>query len=181
VMYFDEENSHPVVLQPSANPEDIYYLYNNVNLHPVANYKTFLDSKVGAGNYAVHMIGVLDTACKTSLNAAYGGRRIGRRYMQLADLTGGIKTSLCANFGTSLNLIAEATLKATYTFKLGREPVVNTIDPIINGVHIAQDPVNGWSYNPADYSVTFHGAARDACAPVGTIIQIPFTPVRATN
>jgi hypothetical protein len=178
VMYYDEENSHPVVLQPSADPNDIYFLYNNASLHSVASYKTYLDGLVGAGNYTVNMIGVLDTACKTQLNASYGGRRIGRRYMQFADLTGGVKTSLCANFGTSLDLIAEGVLTLQSTFQLGREPVVETIDPIVNGVHVLQDPVNGWTYNAADFTVTFHGSSRP---PQGALIQIPFTPVRASN
>ncbi len=176
--YNDEVNSDPLKLPASSDPTDISNLYKDSRLDPVASYKTYLDGLVGAGNYSVNMIGVLDSACKTSLNTTFGGRRIGRRYIQLADLTGGVKTSLCDNFGTSLQLISDSIIELSSVFQLNREPVVETIRVIVDGLNIPNDPMNGWTYDAATNTVSFHGSS---VPPAGANVQILFTPLRAAN
>ena len=176
--YDDEVDSDPVVPVDTGSATDMFHLYNDIRLFPVSNYKTYLDGLVGAGNYSVNMIGVMDTQCKSFLNSSFGGRRIGRRYMQLADQTAGVKASLCDNFGQSLTLISDSIISLTSTFKLNREPVVATIAVKVNGVDVPQDPTNGWTYNATDWSVTFHGTAVPAA---GAAVQIFFTPKSAAN
>lgn len=176
--YDDEVNADPVVLTNTGSTTDMYDLYNDSRLDSVSSYKTYLDGLVGAGNYSVNMIGILDTQCKANLNASYGGRRIGRRYMQLADMTNGVKTSLCDNFGTSLQLISDSIISLTSTFKLGREPIPSTIQVLVNGSVIPENATNGWTYSAADWSVTFHGSAVPA---QGASVQILFTPLTADN
>ncbi len=176
--YDAELDADPVTLVDTSSPTDLFHLYNDPRLLSVNSYKTFLDGLAGAGNYSVNMIGVLDTQCKASLNSSFGGRRIGRRYIQLADLTNGVKASLCDNFGQSLELISDSIISLTSTFKLGRAPVVSTIKVNVNGVEVVQDAVNGWSYNATDWSVTFHGTAVPA---EGATVQIFYTPTTASN
>ncbi len=172
---------HPFVLVEPAdqNPSDIYYLYNDPRLDSVASYKEFLDGKyISTDNYTVNVIGIKDPQCRHDLNATYTGRRIGRRMMQLADLTNGVKADLCGDFAASLDQIAKSTLKLTTKFKLSREPVVETISILVDGVVVPQDDVSGWTYNSADWSITFNG---NSVPPQGAQVQINFTPVRAAN
>ncbi len=176
--YDDEVNADPLVLPSSNDPANIYNLYQDTRLNSVQSYKDYLDGLVGAGNHKVHIISVLDQACKASLNTTYQGRRIGRRYIELADLTGGVKTSLCDNFGDSLQRIQESIIQLSSTFSLGREPVVDTIKVLVDGVEIANDANNGWTYDASNWSVTFHGNSIPA---QGSNVQILFTPVRADN
>lgn len=174
-------SEHPITLVEPSNHDtsDIYYLYNDSRLDSVDSYKTYLDGKfISTDNYSVNVIGILDAQCRHDLNQSYVGRRIGRRMMQLANLTNGVKASLCGDFATSLDQIAKATLKLTTKFKLTREPVVETISIIVDGQSIAQNETNGWSYNSADWSITFNGSS---VPPQGAVVQINFTPVRAAN
>jgi hypothetical protein len=176
--YNDEVNADPVVLPDSSDPANISNLYKDSRLDTVQSYKDYLDGLVGAGNHKVHMIGVLDNNCKASLNASSAGRRIGRRYVQLADMTGGVKTSLCDNFGDSLQKIQESIIELSSKFVLGREPLPETITASVNGVSVPNDATNGWTYDAADMSVNFHGSA---VPPQGANVQILFTPARASN
>lgn len=177
--YYEEVNSDPLDLPPSSDPANIVNLYSDPRLDTVESYKTYLDGLVGAGNYSVNMIGILDQACKTSLNASYQGRRIGRRYMELADLSGGVQTSLCANFGESLQLISSTIVRTNGVFTLDREPVAETLKIIVNGTEVPQSATWGWTYNPATLQVTF--SPDDAIPNEGDSVQILFTPVRASN
>jgi hypothetical protein len=174
-------SEHPMVLTaPSpADPSDIYHLYNDSRLDTVQSYKDYMDGVMGStDNYSVNMIGVLDTACRTTLNNDIGGRRLGRRVAQLADMTRGVKTSLCGNFGESLQLIAQSTIKLTAKFKLSREPDPASIKITVDGVVIPQDASQGWSYNATDWTITFNG---DSVPAQGSNVQIFFTPLRADN
>jgi len=176
--YDDEVDADPVDLAVNGSPTSVYQLYQDPRLLSVQSFKDDLDGIVGAGNYSVNMIGIKDTQCKANLNVSYGGRRIGRRYIQLADMTGGVKTSLCDNFGDSLQLISDSIVKLTSTFKLNREPVISTLHVVVNGVNIPEDATNGWTYNATDWSVTFNGTSVPA---QGDNIQILFTPAIASN
>ncbi len=179
--YSNNPSYHPMVLTaPSpANPSDIYHLYNDSRLMPVSTIKSFMDSVlVSTDNYSVNTISILDGACRANLNSSSIGRRIGRRYAQLADMTNGVKTSLCGNFGESLQLIAQSTIKLTAKFKLTREPDPASIKITVDGVVIPEDGSQGWTYNAADWSITFNG---DSVPAQGANVQIFFTPLRADN
>lgn len=173
--YRGETNTDPVELPYSATPTDIYNLYQDSRLYPVSHYKTYLDSLAGAGLYSVSTISIMDTACKTTLNAQTPGRRIGRRYMQLADVTNGAKTSLCGDFGTSLELISNKILELSSSFKLNREPVESSINIFVNGSLVPRGAVDGWTYESATLTVTFHGTA---VPPQGATVKVAFDPAR---
>jgi hypothetical protein len=131
--------------------------------YPVSQYKEFLDSytkvAVFGKNYSVNVIHVDSASCKQQLSSDGFDRKISSRLPELADLTGGVKASLCSNYGTSLQLISDSIINLSSVFKLSREPLVETITVQVDGVSIPQDQNNGWTYNPQDLTVTFHGSA----------------------
>lgn len=131
--------------------------YNDQYLRPVSYFKTYLDNKVGAQNYSVNTISILDQQCLNQL--LINAQKISTRYISLADMTGGAKVSLCGNFGTGLDLIAGTIIAANSVFKLAKVPVVSTIRVKINGIVIAQNASNGWTYESAENTVTLHGTA----------------------
>lgn len=151
--------------------------YTAPYLIPVSNYKTFLDNLAGVGNHSVNLISVLDNTCKTYLNQWYAESHIGQRYIQLADLTGGTKTSLCGNFGTNLSLISDTIrtkLPPVAQVKFSREPIVSSIVVIVNGVTVPQNNVNGWSYDPATMILKFNGTS---VPPEGASVSITYDPL----
>lgn len=131
--------------------------------YPVESYVSFLDTYTNAAvkgkNYSVNVISVPDEACKTQLSTDGFARKISVRLPQLADLTGGVKGSLCSNFGDTLDLISDSIIQLSAVFKLSREPQVDTIQVTVNGATIAEDATNGWTYNPSDLTITFHGSS----------------------
>ncbi len=148
--------------------------YSQPTLHSIASYKTYLEGfTAGQANTDFHVstISILDSACRNSLGS---GRKIGTRYMQLADATGGSKNSICSTFDTVLNDISThiaEQIKAQ--FFLSRVPIVTSIRVIIEGILIPQDSINGWTYDAATNSVSVHGTYTPAS---GASITINFDP-----
>ena len=158
----------------SHNDINMNESYTQVTLHTVASYKTYLEGfTAGQANTDFHVstISILDNACKTALGS---GRKIGTRYMELADATGGSKNSICGTFDSVLNNISThiaEQIKAQ--FFLTRTPIVTSIRVIIESILIPQDAVNGWTYDAATNSVSVHGTYTPAA---GASITINFDP-----
>jgi len=149
--------------------------YTQPTLHPIQTYVDYLKTFT-AGNptedFSVSTIGVLDDACKNQLNQE---KKIGQRYMDLSDATGGTKNSLCEAFDTVLNNISASIAgKVQAQFKLDRKPVVSSIRVLINNVLVPQDSVNGWTYNEDTLVITIHGSYSPQS---GDSIVIHFDPV----
>jgi hypothetical protein len=141
--------------------------YNNPGLHTVASYVSFLDGVVGATaadrsqKYSVSSIAVTDQACLNQLNAQTPGRKIGQRYLDIASQTSGIVGSLCGDFGLTLSNISAYILNSITEFFLDRQPNVSTLRVYIGNVSVPMitDPTgNGFIYNSAHNSITFHGS-----------------------
>lgn len=155
--------------------------YSSPLLYPVSNFVTWLDqftnsviASDGSGrNYSVSSIAIYDQTCLAQLNSQFIGRSIGQRYGQLADLTGGVKASLCADFGTSLQLISNTILELSSVFKLDRTPILGTIAISTDGTTILEDSKNGWTYDSAQNAIQFHGSA---IPPAGADVRINFDP-----
>ncbi|GIL18579.1 MAG: hypothetical protein BroJett040_23300 [Oligoflexia bacterium] len=152
--------------------------YSSPNLISVQHYQDFFNNLVGADNYSVNAITIMDAACRDLLNQTTSGRRIGVRYMDLADRTKGMKVSLCSAFGENLTLISDKILELANTFKLDREPIPETIKVTVNGVNVSQDAVNGWTYDSSNWTIAFHGTS---VPPSGADVQIHFDPVAPKN
>lgn len=158
----------------STGTVDINHSYTNSTLIPVSYYKTFLDNYAGVKNYTYNTISILDNACKTSLGA---GRLVGQRYMQLADATGGLKVSLCGDFASQLQLISDTILEGSATYVLERDPDPTTIVVTNNGRVVPEDHINGWTFDVATRTLSFHGNEIPAN---GDNVQVTFDPLTQT-
>ncbi len=147
----DFSNSTTGLIENAADPR----------VYPISKYTDFLDSYTGGTtngrNYSVNTISVVDQACLDTLNN--GAQKVSLRYQEISDLTGGIKGSICSNFGTTLQLISDTIIQLSSAFKLDREPLVETISVKIDGVIVVQDISNGWTYDATTMVVTFHGSS----------------------
>lgn len=148
-----------------------------VNRYPVKKYHDFLKSYTKAdiygNNFSVNVISVDSPNCQTELASPTFTPKISTRLPALADMSGGVKASICSDFGASLQLISDSIIELSAVFKLGREPQLDTLSVVVDGVQILQDPDNGWSYNSTDFTITFHGSSvPDA----NSDIQINFYP-----
>lgn len=143
----------------------------------VQSFVDFLDGYTGGTangrNYSVSSISVPDQACANSLNTDGFSRTIGNRFKEISTLTGGVVGSLCSNFGTTLDLISDTIVQLSSAFKLNREPIPETIRVTIDGVVIPNNSTNGWTYDAATLTITFHGSA----VPVAnSVVNIGFDP-----
>jgi len=148
--------------------------YSQPTLHTVASYKSYLEGftqGIAGEDFSVSTISILDTACRNSLGS---GRKIGTRYMQLADATLGTKNSLCSNFDAVLNNISNTIAsQIVATFHLSRTPVESSIRVLVDGVLIPQDSTNGWTYDSVENNVSIHGTYAPQS---GAVVTINFDP-----
>lgn len=177
IIVSDEDDfSHSAMTPALETLGDTTYLTDS-RIHSVTSYVEFLNSYTESTktirNYSVSSITIMDQACLTELNTTFK-RRMGTRLMQIADQTGGTKASLCGNFGESLQLISDMVLTLSSTFKLDREPIPGTIKVTVNEIPVAQDGLNGWTYESTSQSVNFHGSAIPSA---DAVISITFDPV----
>ncbi|MEC9283889.1 MAG: hypothetical protein VX642_14340 [Bdellovibrionota bacterium] len=159
------------------------YLWNDYNyagLTPVQDFVDAMDVITGSTNsrrlYNVSTIGIFDEQCKDD-NTPDG--QIALRVGELSDLTDGIKASVCANnFAENLELIGEKIVILSSQFYLSREPVIESIEVIVDGSLVSQSIENGWQYIAESNSIQFYG---DAIPIQGASIQINFDPVALKN
>ncbi len=154
--------------------------YSNPALHTIDKYISFLDSFTFSTalkrNYSVSAISILDQACFDILHAGSSGQKIGLRYIDLVNKTGGTKASLCGNFATELNKISGRIIELANQFFLNRVPRVETIVITVSGRHVPESSIDGWTYNPENNSITFHGTNIPN---EGAIISVDFEPLTA--
>lgn len=152
--------------------------YQDPKLESVQSYKGFFDSltnsQPGLPRYSVSVITVADQNCLTSHLAQTTATIIGKRYIDLAQLTNGVIGSLCdASYAKSLTAIQQNIIELGTQFYLDRVPVVSSISVAVNGQSIANDPTNGWTYDPVANSIIFHGNAVPSS---GASISVNFDP-----
>lgn len=159
------------------------YLNNDPNdprIHAPLDYRLALDQITGSTEdrrlYNVSAIAIYDNDCLVA-NDPWG--ILATRYEALVDGTDGVKASVCAaDFSQNLALIQEKIVVLSTQFFLSREPIVETITVVVDGVSIPEDAVNGWTYNPTANSILFHGSSIPE---QGSSIEINFDPVALIN
>jgi len=160
----------------SSSSETFSESYSNPNLYTVQKYVDFLDTYTGGTasgrNYSVSNISIQDSACLQQLSAD-SSRKVNSRYKEITNITGGVQGSLCSNFGTTLNLISDSIIQLSSVFKLNREPIPETIVVTVDGVSIAQDATNGWTYDSTKLTITFHGSSVPGA---NSTVKINFDP-----
>lgn len=152
--------------------------YNHPSMYPVSRFTEVLDDvtrteQEGLRNYSVSVISILDNDCYTQLSDQWPGRKIGHRYRAIAEATEGTLGSLCSDFGDTLSMISDKVLELSSSFILDREPYEESIVVVVNGSIIPMDSKNGWTYDPANRAVTFHGSAIPAA---GADVRVFFDP-----
>lgn len=175
VIVSDEEDFSQGVGMPTPTGWSMNESYTNSLLHPVAQYKTFLEQFTNGQattDFSVSTISILDAGCRDTLGS---GRKIGTRYAELANLTGGTANSLCASFDTSLdNISSTVASNVTAVFNLDKRPVLGSIRVIIDGVIIPESLVEGWFYDSNKNQITINGSVYMPSA--GSSIIINFDP-----
>ncbi|MGZ3768085.1 MAG: hypothetical protein ACXVCP_13255 [Bdellovibrio sp.] len=156
--------------------------YTNPDLRTVQSYVDFLDNFTGGTtngrNYSVSVISVPDEACRTQLSTdGFNERKVAIRLPQLADLTKGVKGSLCSNFGDTMDVISDNIIQLSSVFQLAREPDVTTIKVTVDGATVPNDATNGWTYDATALTITFHGSAVPGA---NSDIKIDFYPKTIT-
>lgn len=148
--------------------------YSQPTLHSITSYKTFLEGFTGGSSgtdFHVSTLSILDNACLAALGS---GRKVGLRYIQLADATGGSKNSICDTFDTILNnLSTHITNQIKAQFFLTRAPIKTSIRVVIEGILVPEDATNGWTYDTATNSVSIHGTYIPSA---GVNVTINFDP-----
>lgn len=133
--------------------------YTDNKLYSVDSYINFLDTFTGGTangrNYSVSNIAIQDTACASQL----GSNKFPIRYHELTNKTGGINGSLCSNFGQTLEIISDSIIQLSSSFTLTREPIPESIVVTVDGSVVPQNATNGWTYDAATLTITFHGSA----------------------
>ncbi len=153
--------------------------YNHNSIYPTTRFTQFLDQQTQNAqsetkNYAVNGIAIFDETCRSQLNNSFTGRKIAQRYAQLIDATQGSKISLCDQFADSLEFLSQQILTLSSEFHLEREPVVETIRIIVNGQLLANDHLNGWTYDSTKQNIMFHGTG---IPPADATVSINYDPV----
>lgn len=146
-----------------------------------SHFSTFLDNSKkpwddGSRSWMMNFIGVLGNeagACTTFQNYSEAGLA----FIELVNLSGGIKESICkASLASAMNNVKARILEVLVEFKLSRKPVESTIEVTINGVLIPSSPVNGWQYSATRNSIKFYGSAVPAA---DAKIKVDFKPAGA--
>ncbi len=175
VIVSDEEDFSQGVGMPNPTGWSFNESYSNPLLHPVADYKTYLEQFTNgkaSQDFSVSTISILDSVCLTTLG---GGRKIGNRYAELANITGGSINSLCGAFDTSLdNISSTVASNVTAIFRLDKKPIVSSIRVIIDGIIIPESLGDGWSYDAVKNQITINGSIYMPSA--GSSIIINFDP-----
>jgi len=145
-------------------------------------YANFLDKLKppvadGRKSWIFNFIGVLEnsSACRTFNDYS----EVGATQMQLADLSGGNKESLCgSNLSAAVSNIKARIVQILTDFYLKARPLEKTLKVMVNGQVVPQSSTDGWSYieDGTKYIIRFNG---DSVPPADADIRVDFTP--ATN
>lgn len=97
----------------------------------------------------------------------------GARYIEAALLTGGLAGDICRpNWDTMLSNLGLNASGVRSSFQLSNAAQPDTLEIQVDGVEVASDPANGWTYDVPSWYVTFHGASLP---PRGSIIVAKYT------
>ncbi len=153
--------------------------YLNPGLDTVDSYVSYLDSLThstspASRKYNVSAVTVLDSTCLNAHKAQSATTIIGKRYMELVTKTGGVLGDICsADYASALTQIEQKIIELSTQFFLSRQPIPSSIRIVVDNVLIAEDAVNGWTYNAPNNSITFHGTAVPQ---QGAAISVRFDP-----
>ncbi len=111
----------------------------------------------GDEGMAVHgVVGDLPVGCASGTSAASAAER----YVEAIEATGGFRDSICAeDYSEILARIALSTIGWNDTFELGELPESESLVVWVDAVQMPNREVDGWTYEPGDNALLFHGRA----------------------
>jgi hypothetical protein len=129
--------------------------------HPVSHYQDFLDSVKSEvpgfdQGWILNFIGVTDIqgSCRTTGDF----KEAGLRYIELADISGGIKTSICeADLVEAVSILEKKIVQILSDYKLDQIPRFETIEVYINEMLVPHHEVHGWFYVESQNLIRFNG------------------------
>ncbi|MGZ3693991.1 MAG: hypothetical protein ACXWQO_07305 [Bdellovibrionota bacterium] len=84
----------------------------------------------------------------------------GIKFKAIAAATSGSVANICdANFAAGLTTISQKIAEAITEIPLGRVPDTSTLSITFNGISVANDATNGWTYVSSGNKIVFHGNA----------------------
>jgi len=137
----------------------------DVSVGPVSQYIQYLDSLKGENsdekqNWITNFIGVTqlnDPRCRTF--GMYAG--IGRRYIDLANHSGGVVDTICyTDFSSYMDQITARLQSVLNEFILKDKPLLSTISVTKNGSAVIQDEINGWVYKKETNTILLLGESK---------------------
>lgn len=133
--------------------------------------------KDGRKSWIFNFIGVLSNSSQCRTFNDYSAP--GSKFMQLADISGGNKESICtSNLASAVTNIKARIIQILTDFYLGEKPAPLTIKVRVNGILVPQNTENGWSYieEAGKYLIRFNGTS---IPPADADIHIDYTPAQA--
>ena len=114
-------------------------------------------SLYGDEGMALHgIVGDLPVGCASGTSAASAAER----YVEAIEATGGFRDSICAeDYSDILERIALSAIGWNDTFPLADLPEPDSLVVWVDGVEMPNREVDGWTYEPGDNALQFHGRA----------------------
>lgn len=137
----------------------------DVSVGPTSQYADYLNDLKGFNtsekqNWIANFIGVTqlnDPRCRTF--GMYSG--IGRRYIELANDSGGVVDTICyTDFSSYMDQITARLQSVLNEFILEDKPLLSTVRVIKNGAEVPQDEINGWVYKKETNTILLLGESR---------------------
>lgn len=123
----------------------------------VDDYLYPLETMAGPGGLRLHgVFGDLPEGCASPTGAADPAHR----YAEAVTLADGWVESICASsFADFMHRVGLDTAEMYERFLLSRLPDTDTLLVKVNQAVVESDEVDGWTYDPGDNAVVFHGSA----------------------
>ncbi len=138
----------------------------------VAVYMQQFQRHVGPEGFVLHaIVGDEPLGCVSQGSAADAGVR----YIESAESTGGYRDSIClGDYGEILERIGLQVAGLGDTFILGELPQADTLEVRVDTVLIPGREQDGWTYEPDENAVRFHGRSVPRA---GMTVQIRYQPL----
>jgi len=134
---------------------------DDYSLGSVSEYRDYFDVVKNqvpgfSRGWMLNFIGVvsIDGNCRTVASF----KEAGLRYMALADISGGIKASICdTDLSAAVSNLEKRIVQVLSEYKLAKIPDLTTVRVYINGSMVPKNDQNGWLYLEASNSIQFQG------------------------
>ena len=138
----------------------------------VADYMEQFEQHAGDPGFVLHaIVGDEPLGCVSQGSAADAGVR----YIESAKNTGGYRDSIClVDYGEILERIGLQVAGLGDSFYLGELPESDTLEVRVDSVLIPGRDQDGWTYEPDENAVRFHGRAVPRA---GMLVQIRYQPL----